>query len=169
MYAITSGVGMVDGVALGFFCVPRDDYDVTHIDGVLDLNTVSGNVARRDGLWVPHVHVTLNRPDYSVCGGHVMNARTHITMELWLAAPGTTGITRQTAGRYESFLRAAAPPTPRAIPTRLDPGRVMIKTGWYQMSANRVRTWAARSSMAKGLVMTAMPGSGSRPIAVISA
>jgi predicted DNA-binding protein with PD1-like motif len=105
MYAITSGVGMVDGVALGFFCVPRDDYDVTHIDGVLDLNTVSGNVARRDGLWVPHVHVTLNRPDYSVCGGHVMSARTHITMELWLAAPGTTGITRQTAaGRTASFL-----------------------------------------------------------------
>ncbi len=107
MFAITSGVGMVDGLRLGFFCVPKADYDVTDIAGVLDLNTVSGNVARRDGVWAPHVHMVLNRPDFGALGGHVISARTHITMELWLTAPAATGITRRTApGRIASFLSA---------------------------------------------------------------
>ncbi len=107
MFAITSGVGMVDGLRLGFFCVPKNDYDVTDIEGVLDLNAVSGNVARRDGAWAPHVHMVLNRPNFGALGGHVISARTHITMELWLTAPATTGITRQTApGRTASFLSA---------------------------------------------------------------
>lgn len=107
MFAITSGVGMVDGLRLGFFCMPKNDYDVTDIEGVLDLNAVSGNVARRDGAWAPHVHMVLNRPDFGALGGHVISARTHITMELWLTASATTGITRQTApGRTASFLSA---------------------------------------------------------------
>ncbi|MGA8156780.1 MAG: PPC domain-containing DNA-binding protein, partial [Rhodoplanes sp.] len=46
-YAIISGVGMIEGLRLGFFCANDNDYDVHTISGLLDLSSVSGNLAIR--------------------------------------------------------------------------------------------------------------------------
>jgi predicted DNA-binding protein with PD1-like motif len=104
-FAIVSGVGMVDGLRFGFFCVNNNDYDITELPGVFDLNVISGNISKRGGIWWPHVHLVVNTPDYATHGGHLIEATTHITMELWLSAPVQTGITRRSVpGRPASFL-----------------------------------------------------------------
>lgn len=83
--AIISGVGMLDHVQMGFFDVAKDDYDVTDLAGPFDLSSVLGNITRRDGQAVPHVHAVFNRPDFSTASGHVIEASVHITLELFLS------------------------------------------------------------------------------------
>ncbi|MEA2823007.1 MAG: uncharacterized protein QOJ86_5011 [Bradyrhizobium sp.] len=99
-YEIASGVGMIEGLRLGFFCVNDNDYAVSNIPGLLDLSSVSGNVFRREDQFWPHVHIVANRPDFSTVSGHVVSAKTHITMEIFLAPmPGTSLRRRAVAGR----------------------------------------------------------------------
>lgn len=108
--AITSGVGMLKEVRLGFFDVVKDDYDEKVLEGIYDLSSIQGNVTRRDGLPVPHVHAIFNDPAHNTYSGHVIEATCHITMELFLrrldvlalsrvsvpGAPGTRIIRRDT-------------------------------------------------------------------------
>lgn len=106
-FAITSGVGMVTGLKFGFFCDTNNDYDITEIPGILDLNNITGNIARKAGIWTPHVHLIVNRPDFTTLSGHLIRAVTHITMELTLHAPIAPNLTRRTApGRPASYLSA---------------------------------------------------------------
>lgn len=84
--AIVSGVGMLSSVELGFFDTGRDDYQATSFDGIYDLNSVLGNIVRRDGAPVPHVHVIFNDTGHATYGGHLLEATCHITMEIFLSA-----------------------------------------------------------------------------------
>jgi len=83
--AITSGVGMLNGAELGFFDVAIDDYRHTTIEGIYDLSSVLGNITRRDGIYVPHVHVVFNDPAHVTYSGHVIEAKCHITVEIFLS------------------------------------------------------------------------------------
>jgi predicted DNA-binding protein with PD1-like motif len=83
--AITSGVGMVSAVRLGFFCVPKDDYDNIHeIDKILDLSSIQGNITWLGDEPVPHIHMTMNDPVYNTYSGHIIEAICHITMEIFI-------------------------------------------------------------------------------------
>ncbi len=105
-FAVTSGVGMIEGLRFGFFCVNDNDYDVHTISGVLDLSSISGNIAQKDGEWWPHVHIVANRPDFVTISGHVLKAKAHITMEIWLVGKKNTAIRRHKSppGRPATFL-----------------------------------------------------------------
>lgn len=83
IYFVTSGVGMIQGLQLGFFCVNNNDYDITSIDEILDLSSIAGNICIRDGDWWPHVHIVANRPGFSTISGHVISATTHVTIEVF--------------------------------------------------------------------------------------
>ncbi len=83
--AITSGVGMLDGVELGFFDVELDDYKRTTLSGIHDLSSVVGNIIRCEADYVPHVHVVFNDPSYATFSGHLIEATCHITIELFLS------------------------------------------------------------------------------------
>ena len=83
--AIVSGVGMLKAIELGFFDVDLDDYRRTFFDGTFDLSMVLGNVVRRDGIYVPHVHAVFNNPSHTTFSGHVIEATCFITMELFLS------------------------------------------------------------------------------------
>lgn len=83
--AITSGVGMLMSVQLGFFDTAQDDYKITRLDGIFDVNSILGNITRRDNLPVPHVHVVFNDQSHSTYSGHVIEAQSHITMEIFLS------------------------------------------------------------------------------------
>ncbi|GAC1650926.1 MAG: hypothetical protein NVS4B8_25500 [Herpetosiphon sp.] len=83
--AITSGVGMLDGVELGFFNMEKGDYDGTTFDGIFDLNSVMGNIVRRDGVAIPHVHLVFNNAAHQTWSGHLLEAVCHITMEIFLS------------------------------------------------------------------------------------
>lgn len=103
-YVIASGVGMIEGLRLGFFCINDADYDVQRISGALDLSSVSGNLALREGEWWPHVHIVANKPDFSTVSGHVIEAKAHITMELLLLAASDTMIKRQALSGYPATI-----------------------------------------------------------------
>lgn len=79
---IVSGVGMLSRVKLGFFCVESDDYNTTELEGIFDINSIIGNICQRDGKPWPHVHATFNAPDHKCFGGHILEAKCHITMEV---------------------------------------------------------------------------------------
>jgi predicted DNA-binding protein with PD1-like motif len=83
--AIVSGVGMLDGIELGFFDTALDDYKRTVYEGIFDLSMVLGNIVQRDGVYVPHVHAVFNDPLHATLSGHVIEATCHITMEIFLS------------------------------------------------------------------------------------
>jgi len=102
---IVSGVGMVEGVELGWFCVNNNDYDRYRIAGTFDLSSISGNVAKFGDAWQPHVHLTLNRPEFETVSGHLIDCRCHITMEIGLRCMNNTQIIRTyEEGRSATFL-----------------------------------------------------------------
>lgn len=83
--AITSGVGMLAGIEMGFFDVELDDYQRTELEGIYDLSSVQGNIVLRDHAYVPHVHAVFNDKSLSTYSGHVMEGTCHITMEIFLS------------------------------------------------------------------------------------
>jgi uncharacterized protein len=88
--AITSGVGMLMAVELGFFDTEIDDYKTTRKQGIFDVNSILGNISRRDNVAVPHVHIIFNDGMHNTYSGHVVEAQCHITMELFLSVKDLT-------------------------------------------------------------------------------
>ncbi len=92
---ITSGVGMIEGTEMGFFCVNDNAYDTYRIAGVYDLSSISGNISNFNGEPRPHVHIVANRPDFSTISGHLIECKTHITIEIGLRVLENSGIVRK--------------------------------------------------------------------------
>ena len=102
---IVSGVGMVEGLEMGWFCVNDNDYDTYRVAGTFDLATVSGNIALFEGSKRAHVHIIANRPDFSVTSGHLIECRCHVTMEICLRLFQGSGLERkQEEGRPATFI-----------------------------------------------------------------
>lgn len=83
--AVTSGVGMLMSVQLGFFDAQKDDYETTRFEGIYDVNSLIGNITRREGVPTPHIHIVFNDMSHITYSGHVIEAQSHITMELFLS------------------------------------------------------------------------------------
>jgi uncharacterized protein len=83
--AVTSGVGMLRSVELGFFDVRKDDYEKTRFEGIYDVNSIIGNITRLEGAPAPHMHIVFNDMSHATYSGHVIEAQSHITMELFLS------------------------------------------------------------------------------------
>lgn len=109
--AITSGVGMLARAKLGFFCIPMDDYQIHEIDEIMDLSSIEGNITWRNENPVPHVHMTMNKPDYTTISGHIIEAWCHITMEIFV---------RRLSGA--NLVRAKVPGVPATRITRQENG-----------------------------------------------
>ncbi len=93
--SITSGVGMVSEAEMGFFCVPKDDYDRFHLtDGDYDLSVLSGNISVLNGQCWPHVHMVVNKIGGTTYSGHVLSAICHITMEIFVTNHSESPVVR---------------------------------------------------------------------------
>lgn len=102
---IVSGVGMVEGLEMGWFCVNDNDYDTYKVAGTYDLSSISGNIAMFEGNRRAHVHITANNPDFSTVSGHLIDCRCHITMEVGLRLFAKSGLKRkQEEGRPATFI-----------------------------------------------------------------
>lgn len=81
--AIISGVGMIEHAKMGFFCVPKNDYDVFSLEeGPYDLSSVSGNISLLENQPWPHLHIVVNKAGGGTFSGHVLRATCHITTEM---------------------------------------------------------------------------------------
>jgi predicted DNA-binding protein with PD1-like motif len=83
--AIASGVGMLKDVELGFFDADSDSYKTARHVGPFDLSVVTGSVVPREDHVAAHVHAVFNNQNHATYSGHVVEARCHVTVELFLS------------------------------------------------------------------------------------
>jgi len=102
---IVSGVGMLEGLEMGWFCINENNYDTYRVAGTYDLSSISGNIAVFEGNKRAHVHIIANNPDFSTVSGHLIDCRCHITMEVGLRLFTNSGLERkQENGRPATFI-----------------------------------------------------------------
>ena len=102
---IVSGVGMIEGLEMGWFCVNDNDYDTYKVAGTFDLSSISGNISLFQDKPRPHVHIVANKPSFDTVSGHLIDCRCHITMEIGLRLLENSNLKRQTEeGRPASFI-----------------------------------------------------------------
>lgn len=84
-----TAIGAFSDVTLGYFDWERKDYDEIEVDEQVEVLTLAGDVAVKDGEPALHAHVVLGRSDGTAVGGHLLRARVRPTLELMLTeTPG---------------------------------------------------------------------------------
>lgn len=79
-----TAVGAFERATLGFFDVAKRDYERIPVDQQVEVLSLIGDVATKDGQPAVHAHAVLGRRDGSACGGHLLEARVRPTLELML-------------------------------------------------------------------------------------
>jgi predicted DNA-binding protein with PD1-like motif len=85
-FANISAAGAVASVRLAYWSAEARAYQERDFEEQLEVVSFQGNAALKDGKPFLHVHGVFGRPDFSVIGGHVREARVHPTLEVWLRA-----------------------------------------------------------------------------------
>jgi hypothetical protein len=80
--AILCGVGMMDEVELGVYDGTR--YERRTFADPMEVVSLQGNVAMRDGAPFAHVHAALGDHDLGMRGGHLFGGRVAMTLEVCL-------------------------------------------------------------------------------------
>jgi len=93
-YAAITGLGALSSIRLAFWERSSREYETHHIDEQIELVSLVGNAALRDGKPALHLHATIGRRDLSLAGGHVMEAVANPNVELWLQ-PEDRAVTRE--------------------------------------------------------------------------
>jgi uncharacterized protein len=83
-FAVVSGLGAVSHVRLAYLDVDRREYEAHEIAEQLEVVSLTGNAALRDGKPFLHLHATLGRRDLSLFGGHLQEMIANPTVEVWL-------------------------------------------------------------------------------------
>jgi len=82
--ASVAGIGAVDRAVVALYDLKERRYVETVLDEELEIVSLQGNIVRLDGAPFLHAHCVLTRRDGQAVGGHLMSARTSITVELFL-------------------------------------------------------------------------------------
>jgi uncharacterized protein len=89
-FASISAAGAVEWVRLGYWNAETKQYEYHDLAEQLEVVSFQGNAARKDGAPFLHIHGVFGRRDFSVCGGHVKEARVRPTLEVWLRTESIT-------------------------------------------------------------------------------
>lgn len=82
--AIISGIGAVDKAELAFFHLNTRDYENHILEEEFEVLSLDGSLTMNDGKHHPHLHIILGRSDLSTIGGHLNEAYTSVTMEIYV-------------------------------------------------------------------------------------
>lgn len=77
-----SGLGAVDRVEASVYSIESKKYSVKEIKGDMEIVSLQGNIARKDGEPVLHLHASVAREDCKVFGGHLHLADISVTAEI---------------------------------------------------------------------------------------
>ncbi|MFH0737546.1 MAG: PPC domain-containing DNA-binding protein [Candidatus Micrarchaeota archaeon] len=86
--ALVSGIGAAKKAEIAHYDPDTKEYHVRKLEGKLEIVSLSGNVAMKDGEAVPHLHVAMSMRDFSTVSGHLMKAEIRPTCELVLLMHG---------------------------------------------------------------------------------
>jgi predicted DNA-binding protein with PD1-like motif len=78
---VTAVGGFQDG-ELGYFDRRARDYTRIPVNGQVEVLSLIGDIADRDGRAEPHLHAVLGREDGSLIGGHLLAGRVWPTLEV---------------------------------------------------------------------------------------
>lgn len=84
-FAALTGLGAVRNARLAYLNVETHEYEPHEVTEQLELVSLVGNAALREGKPFLHLHAALGRRDLSMFGGHVQELVAHPTVEVWLA------------------------------------------------------------------------------------
>jgi uncharacterized protein len=85
-YAAISGLGALRWVNVAYWHSDRREYEAHEIEEQVELVSLVGNAALRDGQPALHLHAALGRADLSLFGGHFNEGIVHPNCEIWLSA-----------------------------------------------------------------------------------
>lgn len=77
-----TGLGALSDVTLGFFDLETKDYQRTPLDEQVEIVTLVGNFATKDGEIKLHPHIVVARRDGRAFGGHLMEGHVRPTLEV---------------------------------------------------------------------------------------
>lgn len=80
--AAFTGLGAFRDVTLGFFDIEKKDYERILIDEQVEVVTLVGNFATKDGEAKLHPHVVVSKRSGQAFGGHLMEAHVRPTLEV---------------------------------------------------------------------------------------
>jgi predicted DNA-binding protein with PD1-like motif len=80
--ARVSGIGALMDVALGYFDWEKKEYDENRFDEQLEVVSLNGDVALKDGEPALHAHLAVGRADGTALGGHLVEAHVRPTLEI---------------------------------------------------------------------------------------
>jgi uncharacterized protein len=77
-----SGIGAFNEITIGFFDCTRKGYKRIHIDEFVEVLSLLGDVAMRDGVPEIHCHVVVGKSDGTAHGGHLLDGHVWPTLEI---------------------------------------------------------------------------------------
>ena len=80
-----TGIGAIKSITLGCFNPDSKAYFERTILGVMELTSLVGNISRKDNLPYIHLHGNASKEDFSVIGGHLVEAVISATCEIWIS------------------------------------------------------------------------------------
>ena len=90
-FAALRAIGTFERVTLGYYDAETKSYRNEGIEEPVEVLNMSGNVAKgEDGERIIHAHVAVGRSDYTVLGGHVVEATVGPTLEVVVDTAPTT-------------------------------------------------------------------------------
>lgn len=84
-----TAIGALSGLTLGYFDWDKKDYDKIELSEQVEVLSLVGDVALKEGKPALHAHIVIGKRDGSAHGGHLMQARVRPTLEVVLIeSPG---------------------------------------------------------------------------------
>lgn len=77
-----TGLGAFSRVVLGYFDLARKDYDRIELDEQVEVASLVGNFAAKDGSVALHAHIVVGRSDGRAFGGHLLEGQVRPTLEV---------------------------------------------------------------------------------------
>lgn len=77
-----TGIGAFRDVTLGFFDTDAKDYERIRLDEQVEVVSLVGNFATKDGEPKLHPHVVVSKRDGTAWGGHLLEAHVRPTLEV---------------------------------------------------------------------------------------
>jgi predicted DNA-binding protein with PD1-like motif len=84
-----TAIGAFQEATLGYFEIERKEYDRIPVEEQVEVLTLAGDIALKDGKPKVHCHVVLGKRDGLALGGHLIEATVRPTLEVILTeSPG---------------------------------------------------------------------------------
>ena len=78
------GIGALESPKIGFFDTNKKIYETKEFIGDYELTSLVGNIGRlENGEIALHVHITLGDSNYNIFGGHLIDGKVAVTLEIF--------------------------------------------------------------------------------------